>query len=304
MHRARHRVALELLDSVAPDLFICVYVHADRVQHVEWSEPPSPAVTAAYEALDDVLADYLDRLGEGDALLVVSDHGFQSLRSELCLNRLFVDNGLLRFKPGRCRRIVDRHDRRRALSRGIYGPEAPTYWHLPPRALWFDDVDWGRSRCAAFGLMGNVMVNQRGRDPQGIVAAGADTASVLRDIGQVVTDAVARTVGDVDVTVHPVLWDHHRSATVSPPDAVVEVDGYRVGTWGGREFFCPSVLQENREGHSGAHALEGVFLGLGAGNPSLTERGSADAIDIAPTIMDLLDLDPGARLPGQSLAER
>lgn len=303
MHHARHRVALDLLDSSAADLFICVYVLADRVQHVEWSEPPSPAVCSAYEALDRVLGDYLDRIGEGDTLMVVSDHGFQSLRSEVCLNRLLVDGGLLRFKRGRCKDLVSRHDRRRTLIRSGIGQDTPTSWHLPPRAVWFNDVDWGRTRCAAFGLMGNVMVNQRGRDPNGIVAPGKDTAAVLRDVGQLVTDAVGKTISNIGVTVHPVVWDQRGPSTVSPPDAVVEVDGYRVGTWGGREFFCPSVLQDNFEGHTGTHSPEGVFIGVGRGMPMRAEREVNDAIDLTPTMMDLLELDPETRLPGRSLKE-
>ncbi len=303
MHRARHRVALEWLDSANPDLFICVYVLADRVQHVEWSEPPSPAVTAAYGVLDEVLGDYMERADGGAQLMLISDHGFQEFRSEVCLNRMLFDAGLLRLKRGRCREIVLRHDRRRVMSRGG-GPAPASCWHLPPRALWFEDVDWQRTRCAAFGLMGNMMVNLRGRDPEGIVAPGDDAAAVLRDVEQLVADTVGRSVGDVPVTVHPVDWDHQRPAAVSPPDAVVEIDGYRVGTWGGREFFSPTVLQANREGHNGTHAPEGVFLGLGETMPRRAERGVFDAIDITPTIMDLLDLDPEDCLPGSSLVER
>jgi len=304
MHRARHRVALDLLDSAAPDLFICVYVLADRVQHVEWSEIPSPAVRAAYEALDEVLGDYLDRLGGDDTLMVVSDHGFQSLRAEVCLNRILLDGGLLHFKRGRCRDVVARHNRRRALSRSGFGSAVRSCWHLAPRALWFDDVDWARTRCAAFGLMGNLMVNQSGREPEGIVEPGAETTSVLRDVEQLVADEVTRSAGRLPVTVHPVVWDHQRPATVSPPDAVVEVDGYRVTTWGGREFYCPTTLQDNREGHTGAHSPDGVFLGLGKGITRCAQRRLADAVDLAPTIMGLLDLDPGGHLPGSSLGER
>jgi predicted AlkP superfamily phosphohydrolase/phosphomutase len=126
---------------------------------------------------------------------------------------------------------------------------------------------------------------------------------VLRDVGQLVADAVRPTVGDVGVTVHPVSWDHGRPAAVSPPDAVVEIDGYRVGTWGGREFFCPTVLHDNHEGHTGTHSPEGVFLGLGRGMQHRAERGVNYAIDLTPTIMDLLELDPKSRFPGRSLKE-
>lgn len=303
MHRARHRLAVELLHSRRPELFICVYVLADRVQHVAWSEPPSSEVVAAYQTLDGAVADYLDSLGEDDSLVIVSDHGFQELRSEICLNQLLEQAGLLVLDRQRCRQLLDRHRRRLTLSRGRRAGDHASPWGLPPRALWFDAVDWSRTRCAAFGLMGNMMLNLRGRDPQGLVLPGADAAAVLRTAEQAVAD---RLRGE-RVIAHPVDWDHRRSRRVDPPDAVLEIDGYHISTWGGREFYAPDSAEyeprESAAGHTGVHSPDAVLIAMGRGFEPRVERGTADALDIVPTLADLLALDLPDRFSGRSLVD-
>jgi predicted AlkP superfamily phosphohydrolase/phosphomutase len=298
MHRARHRLALDRLDSHDWDLFICVYVLADRVQHVAWSEPPSAEMTAAYERLDAVLGDYLERLEEGDQVLLCSDHGFQTLRAEICINRILADAGLLVLDRKRSRRLVDQYRRRWTLLRqaGDQWPDDP--WQLPPRALWFDAIDWSRTRCAAYGLIGNLMINLKGRDREGIV--NPDNASrLLQEVEAAVAEKLTMESEVVQVMAHRIAWDHQRPSPTSPPDAVIEIDRFKICTWGGRELFAPAVLRPNAELHTGTHSLDGVFLSIGSSRAG-SERGSCSATDLTPTVLDLLGL-PGNDLAGRSL---
>lgn len=304
MHEARHRVALDVLRRRSPDLFVCVYVLADRVQHVSWSDTPSTAVVEAYETLDGALGDYLELLGENDSLVIVSDHGFQTLRTEICVNQVFEQAGLLVLDERRCIDLLRRHNRRLLHSRGGGCRSYESWWHLPPRALWFDGVDWSRTRCAAFGLMGNMMLNIRGRDPQGLVSIGADSAAVLRDVEQAVSERLRQAFGEIRVIAHPVDWDRERSRSVDPPDAVLEIDGYRIGTWGGREFFAPGLVHESLEGHTGVHSPTAVLMAVGPGLEASGERADAAAVDLVPTVLHLLGMAPVEHLRGRSVVGR
>jgi predicted AlkP superfamily phosphohydrolase/phosphomutase len=299
MHQARHRLILHLLDEMAPDLFIAVYVIADRVQHVVWSMPLAAEVIAAYESLDLVLGDLLSRLGPDDVLLLISDHGFQGYRSEICLNRVLADAGLLVLDRSRCLALLEHFNHGRVHTRS-QDLQASDWWCLPPRALWFDMVDWSRTRCAAYGLIGNLMINLRGREVRGTVAPG-DQERLLDEVRALVVEAIHRLGHDVPVGLHRIEWDRQAMLPVSPPDAVLEIDGYRIGTWGGRELYAPAVLNPAAEGHTGTHSAEGVCLALGAGIPATPRRGTADATAITPTILDLLALPPDPGLPGTSL---
>ncbi|MCP4549401.1 MAG: hypothetical protein GY835_23345 [bacterium] len=301
MHRARHRLAMSLVEKADPELFICVYVIADRVQHVAWRDPPTEEVTTAYEALDAVLGDYLDRLRPEDELLLISDHGFQRLEAEICLNKVLSDAGLLVLDRSRCRTLLAKVRQRWVHTRSV--AERPDgWWSLPPRALWFDAVDWPRTRCVAFGLYGNLVINLRGRDPQGVVDQRRESASLLGDV----EDLVSSILGERgEIRVHPIAWDHGSQRRISPPDAVVEMAGYRVATWGGREFYAPAIVGANAEGHTGVHSPEGVCLAVGpAFGSGSGRRGQADALDIAPTILELLGLTQRRALPGRLLMGR
>jgi predicted AlkP superfamily phosphohydrolase/phosphomutase len=302
MNQARHRVALELLRRVTPDLFVCVYVLADRIQHVEWSDPPSAPVVGAYRRLDRVVGDYLERLEEGDRLLILSDHGFQGSRGEICLNKIFSEAGLLKLDRRYCWRLMREHARRTARLRGSVSRPVRNPWQLPPRSLWYEAVDWSRTHCAAYGLIGNLMVNLRGRDPRGRVSDEHDRRAVLEDALSAVEDFLATHGVRAQTDLHVVEQPDLESDTV-PPDGVLEIDDFRIGTWGGREFFAGGALESNVEGHRGNHARDGVLIAVGEGFGDSSERGLTGVELVMPTMCDIMDLTYSFRAPGRSLVE-
>jgi len=296
-----HEFALSRFETMEPDLFICVYVIADRMQHVGWTFPPDLTIVAAYEALDQALGDYLEMLEPGDRLMVVSDHGFQNLEGEVCLNRIFEDLGLLVLDRKRGERILDRFNKNWIHSKGPYRQPFESVWELPPRALWFDAVQWRRTKCAAYGLVGNLMVNLRGRDPRGIVNSGSEVKSLLEEISRGVQSRLRDSQCETQVVVHPVDGSKREDARTAIPDAVIEIDEFKISTWGGREFFSPSTIYPNPDGFLGTHRREGVFIGLGPGFSAGWSDRPSEMVDIAPTISECLGLARDECWPGVSL---
>jgi predicted AlkP superfamily phosphohydrolase/phosphomutase len=87
-------MGLELLDERDWDLFWIVFTFTDRHQHFFWKyiDPEHPMydpvqaqtyggmIDGAYEKADAYLGEFMERLGEDDLLIIMSDHGFGPLR--------------------------------------------------------------------------------------------------------------------------------------------------------------------------------------------------------------------------------
>jgi predicted AlkP superfamily phosphohydrolase/phosphomutase len=107
----RRRLWWTAWEQIDWSLFWGVFTETDRFHHYHWGRRGEPWVDELldrlYRALDDHLADVADRLGDDDALFVVSDHGFTPIRAEVHLNRWLAEEGFLRLEGERPRSLAD-----------------------------------------------------------------------------------------------------------------------------------------------------------------------------------------------------
>ena len=105
------------------------------------------AIEDLYARMDDLVGRTMAKCQDDDTLLMVlSDHGFNTFRRGIDLNRWLEENGYL---------VVD--DARRHEE------------HLA-------GVDWSRTRAFAIGLTG-IFINLKGKFDQGIVEPGDEAAA-------------------------------------------------------------------------------------------------------------------------------
>ena len=164
--REREKMFFAALDKLRRGAVVCVFDATDRIQHMFWRylEPDHPAARNGAETPErDAIADLYvhndalvgrirERLGDGDVLMVLSDHGFASFRRGVNLNAWLYANGYL------------------ALKDGGDGSEE-----------WLRDVDWSRTRAYALGLTG-LFLNVKGREAKGIVKAGEEAEALKREL--------------------------------------------------------------------------------------------------------------------------
>ena len=180
-----------------------------------------------HEDLDAVVGYTLERIGENDTLVVMSDHGFGSWRRVMHLNNWLKDRGYLVLKD------PDRPDP------GIYR-----------------NVDWSRTRAYGLGLNG-LYINQRGRERDGIVPAG-ERQALLAEISAALRATVDPETGEPAVTeVWPAEQYRDRGYLDIGPDLQV---GFAFGTRGSGKSaigdFTDWTFADNLDDWPGDHCWD------------------------------------------------
>jgi predicted AlkP superfamily phosphohydrolase/phosphomutase len=264
---ARRRVYLRLLRDEPWDLFIGVITECDRLHHYFWNQygDPSAAHHGAfldfYRRLDDVLGALIAALPAGTPLFVVADHGHTLIHREFYPNAWLRAQGLLSLTSEKPKGLAD----------------------LDPRSKVFV-LDPGR-----------IYVHRQGRFPLGTVGpAEADEllARVREGLLALRDDSAGAPAGGRPV---PRVFArdeiYHGPEIGTAPDMVLHFnDGYDPkGALGRTEVFGRSAL-------TGMHTYaDSLFLASRPGLPT----DDLDITDLAPTILDLLGIEPPAGMDGR-----
>jgi predicted AlkP superfamily phosphohydrolase/phosphomutase len=287
-HEERERMLFNALDTSREGVVAVVFDGTDRLQHMFFRtlDPEHPAnrgrpigkyadtIRDMYARCDALVGRVLERLHRDDALLVLSDHGFQSFRRGVNLNSWLRAQGLLTLVEGR-----------------------------DESGDWFEGVDWSRTQAYAFGL-GGIYVNQRGREAQGVVEPGEETEALKRRIVAGLSglrDEARAAVAIVEVfdncALHP--SGPYRDAG---PDLIVGYDrGYRASWEGAVGRTAPELFCDNTRAWSGDHCIDPRLV-PGVLFSSRRMVGSDPAIgDLAPTILTLFGVTPPEHMTGRAL---
>jgi predicted AlkP superfamily phosphohydrolase/phosphomutase len=115
-----------LMDQEEWALFFVVFMETDRLHHFMWQymeeDDPKygPMFLDAYRLIDALAGKILSKLTADDRLIILSDHGFTTLRKEVYLNVWLEEQGYLHFEPGAEKGLgsVDRQSRAYSLDPG------------------------------------------------------------------------------------------------------------------------------------------------------------------------------------------
>jgi predicted AlkP superfamily phosphohydrolase/phosphomutase len=233
----------------------------------------------------------------------MSDHGFGPLYHVVNVNLALLEHGLLKLKRGVWTQ----------MKTGLFraGITPASIWHLVERVglqnyVWqvskstrnkvvsrflsFDDVDWQRTRAYAIGHVGQIYVNLKGRQPEGIVEPGEEYNAVREEVTRVLETIcnprtglplVDRVIRGEEVT--------HGPYAEQGPDLHLVLDDYHAIAF--PLFAADShIVTKQIRGDSGCHDPMGVFIGYGPDFHRGTEIAGAQLIDLTPTILHLFGL--------------
>ncbi len=306
-----------LLSRYEPELLFVVFMAADHVHHLGWPEweeqGRDSAVAEVYRILDRSLGELLERVGDGN-VLVVSDHGGGALRGVVNLNAWLEREGFLAYASRADLGASARHrlfELRRRLPQGLRDAarqRLPGLRERAHRATAPEIVDWARTRAFSYGVFGNIVVNLRGRERDGIVEPGAEYEQVRDEIAARLLELRAPDGEPVVAAVHRREDLYAGPELAKIPDLIVEFRDYAwlgKGNLTGRTpTIWDTIAPRAHPGatYAGSHRPDGIFVLAGPAARAGVEL-SAGIADVAPTALYLLGEPIPEELEGRLLAE-
>ena len=168
---------LDELKNDPPSLLVSIFTGTDSASHMFYRlmDPQHPrydaelaakygdSIQKVYQHMDQVVGDVERAMKPGGTLIIVSDHGFHTWRRGFNTNTWLVENGYMTLKnPGATEKAEN-------LSE-LFG-----------QGSFFPNVDWSHTRAYALGL-GQIYLNLRGREKEGILDLGPGTDKLLEEI--------------------------------------------------------------------------------------------------------------------------
>jgi predicted AlkP superfamily phosphohydrolase/phosphomutase len=286
----RERMMRFELNRFKEGFFFLLYDTPDRVQHMLWRfrdrehpnyEPDlargfSTLIEQHYARCDKLLTPVLDKLDENTLLLVLSDHGFNTFRRAFDTNTWLSQNQLLALKDGK--------KPHQDLGDGLA------------------QVDWSRTYAYATGL-GGIYLNFKDRERDGILEEGTEAERVRSSIQTAMpktSDVAAGKQAVRSVLRREELYSG--PYTANAPDLLVNFNpGYRVSWQSAVGGFSNSLIEDNLRRWSGDHIVDPEAVpGILFANRALTSD-SASIIDLAPTILNYLEVPVPQVIEGKSL---
>jgi predicted AlkP superfamily phosphohydrolase/phosphomutase len=278
-----HKLVKHLMANQPWDFFMHVDMGIDRIHHGFWKysderhplyEPGNRyqnAIHDYYVHLDGQIGEWLAQLDDDTAVLVVSDHGARAMMGGICFNEWLKQEGYLALE---------------------YEPE-----RMVP--LEKCEVDWGKTRAwGSGGYYARLFLNVKGREPEGTVdpAEYEEVRDELATRIAAITDPQGNNIGSVAYKPQEI----YREVNNIAPDLIVyfgNLSWRSVGSLGLNRIHT----FENDTGPDDAyHAQDGLYIYY---NPRSHARGRSPKrhlMDVAPAILQLLDVPVPAAMQGQS----
>ncbi len=329
------RAALKLMGEQPWDLFVVVYRDTDDVPHGFWRDmdathpqhdPNSPykdVILHLYQKLDEYVGQLVAAAGPETTVLLVSDHGFGPLYKEVFLNEWLRQKGYLvtksvpesrRFlsRVGLTRENVSKILRKLGLGKleRLIKDAIGERIELLPKAQWPDfseGIDWAQTRAYSFGWQGQIYLNLKGREPQGIVEPGEASEQLIEqliaDLSQLIDPEDNQPVVD-QIYRREQLF--HGPFSERAPDLTLVMRAMSYITRLGFELSNQpgEIFNATRMEISGGHRLDGVLIAAGPSiAPSANPKKTAWLGDIAPTVLHILGEAVPRWMDGQALVD-
>jgi predicted AlkP superfamily phosphohydrolase/phosphomutase len=335
------KTALYLLQNHTQDVMMFVFMSIDTVQHYFWQHMDKDhfihdpklapkfgdAVRTVYERLDIATGQIIGRLPAETTVFVVSDHGGGPVVDRtIFLNRYLAQLGLLHYHEKATSGI--RKLGKKILRLGfsllrstLSSRQKSRLALLFPKILQksemaytsFTSIDWNRTKAYCSEVLASppsIWINLKGVKPKGIVDPAEYDALV---------DFIVEKLSELKDprTGKPVINRVYRRNEIFHGPFAHEGADLVLDWWSEDSLFStqPSfpedtnkpalVIREHRPSETsewgGTHRLHGIVIARGPAFKSGAEIANARLIDIAPTLLHLLDVPVPEDMDGKVL---
>jgi predicted AlkP superfamily phosphohydrolase/phosphomutase len=258
----RREALIHFFEQESWDLFIGVITATDRLHHFFWNDMEEKndygiKFIEYYRLIDEILGQITGKIDDNTTLIIISDHGFCNLKKEVHVNYWLKENGFLRFKSEGPKSIGDICEDSRAYC-----------------------MDPGR-----------IYVNLRGREPNGVIAPGAE----YEDIRDSLIEGFLN-LKDPESQEKMILAVHKK-------EDIYKGQYLRKG---------PDLVLESRRGYDLKGAVnknsltgKGIFNGMHTYDDAMfyinkdgLNGDNISIMDVAPTVLSLLEIKPPDDMDG------
>ncbi len=335
----REQVSLALMAREAWDVFTVVIMATDEVQHTFWhcseADEGSPLVKYRYvirdiyqrcdEAVGRLIAAARQDATRATDVIVLSDHGAGRFEWMVNLNHWLADQGLLRFHTNRISPLKRWRSSLVQQASWAYRHYVPVRTRTTIRnrlgsqrfsrvqdefqsALLTSTIDWAQTQAFALGAGGNIFINLKGREPNGLVVP--EDYEIVRQrlidgLGTMSTPDTNRTMVRKAYRREEL---YHGAQLSHAPDVIIQWTDYAY--WGRGYYGSQQPVFEKQQKFdfsdqplTGSHRPEGILIAHGPHIRSGALVPDAKLIDLAPTIFCLLGYTPPTQMDGRVLNE-
>jgi predicted AlkP superfamily phosphohydrolase/phosphomutase len=301
----RFEITARLLTRESWDLSMVAVVGADRLQHHFWDR--KDLLEKYYVHLDGLIGRLLSLVGDSTYVMLMSDHGFTSIKGGFCVNQWLAEAGELkidRFAPTLPGTF---HDLLGHRHRGRYGRMKFIVHNLLAsvtrgKLLSYPEISINFAKSAAFARPGEtIFINRRSRFPNGMVEDGEDyethrriITEGLRELRDPVTgETVIGAVFQKEDIYSGECFDDAPDIIMLPKDNGYSFLGLR------RSTSCIVRSPDLRSFHS----TDGIFCLKGPDINAGMQTETLSIADCMPTILHLLGAEIPEDVDGRVLCE-
>lgn len=327
------KVAEYLMTSYEWDGFFQYFWGTDRIQHELWHifDETHPRhnkdearlyrdkIYAYFNRVDEIVGRLIELAGDDAMVWIASDHGFGPAHKYCSFNIWLLEEGFLKLKRDALTRIKKLMFQMgltpelafkviKKLPLGALRPargasnQPGASRALSAFFLSFNDVDWSRTVAFSKGNYGQIYVNLKGREADGIVEE-RDYDSVCESIIErlkALKDPLTGEAWAGEVFRREQIYDGPRVADA--PDIAFLPRDMRYLPLGNADFTSNKFMVD-AFGISGCHRMRGVMMAAGGAINAQSKIDVARIVDVAPTMLYLLGQTLPDDLDGRVLTE-
>ncbi|MEE8564105.1 MAG: alkaline phosphatase family protein [Atribacterota bacterium] len=287
MDKQRFELTKYFIKEKKCDFVFTVIMGTDRMPHLFYRYfdknhrryTPNPKYGSAlknhYKFCDESMGEILNLVDEDTVMIVTSDHSVQKLDGRINLNEWLIKEGYMKLRKR---------------------PERPT-------SLMQVDIDWSQTKAWATGFTGQLYLNLKGRESQGIVDS-QDYERLLDELAEKLKAITDEKGESLDTKVYKRKDIHSGEYAKFGPDLFVYFDNcyWNISELIGYDSIYSYDTPKGPD--DGGHGPFGFFAMAGKGVPKRGKVSDADLLDIAPTILHLFGVTIPQDMEGKVLTKK
>lgn len=332
-------VTCHLMEKYPCDFFMTTFFYGDQIQHYFWkymdSQHPAHdskkakkygnAILEYYQRVDEALQRILEKVGTQTVVIIMSDHGAGPVYKNVYINHWLMKMDLLKLKEQSKRslkrslfvQLTRRETAEMFVNSNLFKiifktipikllTDKYTNFFLRSRPS-FSDVDWTRTKAYSYSLepIGQIFINLMGREPAGIVKPGEEYKELrdflVRKLLELKDPENDENIVDKIIHREEVCWGPHTNHAADLFFTMKDMTYYTHPP----EFdpHLNSLTGPPVKMASATHRMNGILMVAGSCIKKGVKIKGARIIDVAPTILHIMNVAIPSDMDGRVLKE-